>query len=73
MSNGIIKHFQTDKQQRCIVRKRYLRCPAAVRMSHLKKFIRMKYNLKPSDLVSIHKSDNSLSFVKQRVVYILVG
>ncbi|XP_050424515.1 uncharacterized protein LOC126835761 isoform X2 [Adelges cooleyi] len=45
--------YMTEKQQRCVVRKRYLRCPAAVRMSHLKKFIRMKYNLKPSDLVEL--------------------
>ncbi|XP_050524595.1 polycomb group protein Psc-like [Daktulosphaira vitifoliae] len=44
---------KVEKSQRSVVRKRYLRCPAAVRMSHLKKFIRMKYNLKPSDLVEL--------------------
>lgn len=50
---GLHYKVRTDKPQRCIVRKRYLKCPAAVRMSHLKKFIRLKYNLKPWDKVEL--------------------
>lgn len=50
---GLQYKVRTDKPQRCIVRKRYLKCPAAVRMSHLKKFIRLKYNLKPWDKVEL--------------------
>ncbi|KAK3858887.1 hypothetical protein Pcinc_034950 [Petrolisthes cinctipes] len=30
-----------------VVHKRYLRCPAAVQVSHLEKFIRLKYSLSP--------------------------
>lgn len=50
---GLQYKVRTDKPQRCIVRKRYLKCPAAVRMSHLKKFIRLKYNLKSWDKVEL--------------------
>uniref|UniRef100_A0A2S2QP72 Polycomb complex protein BMI-1 n=1 Tax=Sipha flava TaxID=143950 RepID=A0A2S2QP72_9HEMI len=50
---GLQYKVKAEKPPKCIVRKRYLKCPAAVRMSHLKKFVRLKYNLKPSDTVEL--------------------
>lgn len=35
--------------------KRYLQCPALVRIGHLKKFLRLKYDLNASHLVSMEK------------------
>jgi hypothetical protein len=39
--------------QQAPVSKRYLQCPALVTIAHLKKFLRLKYELNPTHLVSI--------------------
>ncbi|XP_071812375.1 uncharacterized protein [Apostichopus japonicus] len=41
-----------------IVHKRYLRCPAAVCVKHIKKFIRNKFDLKPNYEIEITHMDN---------------
>jgi hypothetical protein len=41
--------------QQAAVTKRYLQCPALVKIAHLKKFLRLKYELNASHLVSIRK------------------
>jgi hypothetical protein len=42
--------------------RRYLQCPAAVTMSHLKKFLRMKYNLNHDQRVSIPSTNIVIQF-----------
>lgn len=41
-------------------RRRFLRCPAAVRITHLKKFIRMKYGIPTTYEVDLRYQDESL-------------
>ncbi|PIK51881.1 putative polycomb complex protein BMI-1-like [Apostichopus japonicus] len=47
---------ESDKNE--IIDKRYLRCPAAVCVKHIKKFIRNKFNLKPSYEIEVTHFDD---------------
>ncbi|XP_075537353.1 uncharacterized protein LOC142572264 [Dermacentor variabilis] len=57
-----------------VVPKRFLNCPAAFTISHLQKFIRMKYSLAPQYQVDILHMDDVLShdFTLMDVAYIYV-
>ncbi|XP_048756046.1 polycomb complex protein BMI-1-A-like isoform X2 [Ostrea edulis] len=60
----------SDKlQQRDI---RYLQCPAAVSVAHLKKFIRLKFDLPPKYTIDIYHSDEPLKdfFTLMDIAYI---
>lgn len=56
-------------QQRDI---RYLQCPAAVSVAHLKKFIRLKFDLPPKYTIDIYHSDEPLKdfFTLMDIAYI---
>ncbi|XP_061186065.1 polycomb complex protein BMI-1-A-like isoform X2 [Saccostrea echinata] len=51
---------------------RYLQCPAAVAVAHLKKFIRMKFDLPPKYMIDIYHSDEPLKdfFTLMDIAYI---
>lgn len=51
---------EEDEEDNSDPRRRFLRCPAAVRVTHLKKFIRMKYGIPTTYEVDLRYQDESL-------------
>lgn len=58
LEDGSDNYHDDELDEDQMIDKRYLRCPAAVCVKHIKKFIRNKFDLKPTHEVEVTHFDN---------------